>query len=223
MLPRRIVGSLPLVLMVGGIWFFGTGVVSGANKPGKYNKVLAPGDAAPAWEGLEGTDGRKHALADWKDKEIVVVVFTCNSCPVAAAYEERLKAFAQRYTQGPQARVALIAINVNTGPEDALPAMRQRAEKRGFNFPYLYDPSQQIARKYGAVFTPEVFVLDRQRRIAYTGAIDDRAPPGAPQQQYLIDAVEALLAGRPVLISETSAAAGCRIKYLPERRVDDHP
>jgi peroxiredoxin len=101
--------------------------------------------------------------------------------------------------------------------------MRQRAQKRGFNFPYLYDPSQQIARRYGAVFTPEVFVLDRQRRIVYTGAIDDRAPPGTPQRQYLIDAVEAVLAGQPVPVAETSAAAGCRIKYLPDRRVDDQP
>ncbi len=212
-----------LALMAGTVFLLASGTVSGTSKPGKYNKVLSPGDAAPAWDGLEGTDGRKHALADLKDKEVVVVVFTCNSCPVAAAYEDRLKVFAQRYTQGEKARVALVAINVNTGSEDALPAMRQRAQKRGFNFPYLYDPSQQIARRYGAVFTPEVFVLDRQRRIVYTGAIDDRAPPGTPQRQYLIDAVEAVLAGQPVPVAETSAAAGCRIKYLPDRRVDDQP
>lgn len=99
--------------------------------------------------------------------------------------------------------------------------MRQRAEKRGFNFPYLYDPSQQIARRYGATFTPEVFVLDKTRRIAYSGAIDDRAPPGEPTRRYLSEAVEALLAGKPVPVAETSAAAGCRIKYNSAKRMDD--
>ncbi|MCS7022353.1 MAG: DUF1080 domain-containing protein [Gemmataceae bacterium] len=190
-------------------------------KPGKFNKVLSPGDIAPAWENLEGTDGRKHSWSDLKDKDLVVVVFTCNSCPVAVAYEERLKAFASRYTLGPQARVALVAINVNTGPEDALPAMQQRARKQGFNFPYLYDPTQQIARRYGAVFTPEVFVLDKERRVVYTGAIDDRAPPGEPQRHYLREAVDALLAGKPVTVAETSAAAGCRIKYHSTKREED--
>ncbi len=193
---------------------------SAVAKPGKFNKVLAPGDPAPAWTGLEGTDGRKHALADLKDKEIVVVVFTCNSCPVAVAYEERIQAFVAKYCTGPAARVALVAINVNTGREDALPAMRQRAADRGFRFPYLYDPSQRIARQYGATFTPEFFVLDRQRRVAYTGAMDDRAPPGTPTRHYLVEAVEAVLAGKPVAVAETSAAAGCKIKYNPQRDDD---
>jgi peroxiredoxin len=204
-----------LVILLGGLGSWGQ------SKPGKYNKVLSPGDPAPMWEKLEGTDGRRHSLTDLRDKEIVVVVFTCNSCPVAAAYEQRLKAFAARYTQGPQARVALVAINVNTATEDALPAMRQRAEKQRLNYPYLYDPTQQIARRYGAVFTPEVFVLDKERRLVYTGAIDDRAPPGQPTRHYLIDAVEALLAGQPVAVSETSAAAGCRIKYNTTRSPED--
>ncbi len=198
------------------------GLSGAAAKPGKFNKVLAPGDPAPAWTGLEGTDGRKHSLADLKDKEVVVVVFTCNSCPVAVAYEERIQAFVAKYCTAPAARVALVAINVNTGKEDALPAMQQRAVARGFRFPYLYDPSQRIARQYGATFTPEFFVLDRQRRVAYTGAMDDRAPPGTPTRYYLVEAVEAVLAGKPVAVAETSAAAGCKIKYNPQRD-DDLP
>src|SRR5215216_4956911 len=80
---------------------------------GEYNEVLKVGDAAPAWSGLEGTDGKKHALADLKAKEVVVVVFTCNSCPIAQDYEERIVAFTKKHA-GPGGKVAVVAINVNT-------------------------------------------------------------------------------------------------------------
>src|SRR5262245_27833143 len=90
---------------------------SAAAGPGKYNKVLAPGDKAPPWENLEGTDGKKHSLADLKDKDLVVVVFTCNSCPVAESYEARIIAFAEQHAK-PDAKLAVGAINVNTGKED---------------------------------------------------------------------------------------------------------
>ena len=78
-----------------------------------------------------------------------------------------------------------MAINVNTGKDDALPAMKARAEKKKFPFPYLYDPSQEIARKYGAMFTPEFFVLDKDRKVVYIGAMDDKTPPGEPKAKYL--------------------------------------
>jgi peroxiredoxin len=185
--------------------------------PGKYNKVLAPGDRAPAWENLEGTDGKKHSLADLKDKDLVVVVFTCNSCPVAAAYEDRIIAFTGKYAGKPDAKVAVVAINVNTNKDDALPAMKARAQKRKFNFTYLYDPSQQIARKYGAFFTPEFFVLDKDRKVVYSGAMDNRAPPGVPTADYLAPAIESALSGKSPGTSETSAAAGCKIKFNPNR------
>src|SRR6266508_4658658 len=103
---------------------------------GKFNKVLNIGDAAPAWEGLEGTDDKKHALADFKGKDAVVVIFTCNSCPVAENYEDRIIAFAKAHA-GPDSKVGLVAINVNTMKDDALPAMKTRAAKKKFPFPYL--------------------------------------------------------------------------------------
>jgi len=184
--------------------------------PGKYNKVLAPGDKAPAWENLEGTDGKKHSLADLKDKDVVVVVFTCNSCPVAEGYEPRVVAFAEKYARA-DAKVAIVAINVNTGKDDALPAMKTRAEKKKFNFAYLYDPTQEIARKYGAAFTPEFFVLDKDRKVVYTGAMDDKSPPGDPKALHLEAAVRAALAGKPADTAETSPAAGCRIKFDPKK------
>jgi len=183
---------------------------------GKFNKVLAIGDKAPAWETLEGTDGKKHALADLKDKDLVVVVFTCNSCPVAAGYEDRIIAFAESYAK-PDAKVGLVAINVNTGKDDALPAMKTRAEKKKFNFAYLYDPSQEIARKYGAMFTPEFFVLDKDRKVVYTGSMDDKAPPGEPKTNYLEQAVKAALSGKQADTGETSAAAGCKIRFNPKK------
>jgi peroxiredoxin len=187
-----------------------------AAAPGKFNKVLGIGDKAPAWENLDGADGKKHSLADLKDKDVVVVVFTCNSCPVAAGYEDRIIAFVENYAR-PDSKVGLVAINVNTGKDDALPAMKVRAEKKKFTFPYLYDPTQEIARKYGAMFTPEFFVLDKDRKVVYTGSMDDKSPPGEPKATYLEPSVKAALAGKPADTCETSPAAGCKIKFNPKK------
>jgi peroxiredoxin len=202
----RLLLALPLLALLA------TAALAG---PGKYNKVLAPGDGAPAWENLEGTDGKKHSLADLKDKEFVVVVFTCNSCPVAEAYEPRIMAFAEKYAK-PDGKVALVAINVNTIKADALPAMKVRAQKKKFTFPYLYDPTQEIARKYGAMFTPEFFVLDKDRKVIYTGAMDNKSPPSEPTLHHLEQALEAALAGQKPKTTETSAAAGCKIRFNPK-------
>lgn len=185
---------------------------------GQFNKVLKIGDAAPAWTGLDGTDGKKHALADLAAKDVVVVVFTCNSCPVAADYEDRIVALAEAHA-GKDAKVAVVAVNVNTGKADALPAMKARAEKRKFPFAYLYDPTQDIARKYGASYTPEFFVLDKARTVVYMGSLDDKSPPGVPKAKFVEDAVAATLAGKKVPTAETSAAAGCRIKW--DKKKDD--
>ena len=125
----------------------------------------------------------------------------------------------EKYTGKSDAKVAVVAINVNTGKDDALPAMKVRANKKKFNFTYLFDPSQEIARKYGAMFTPEFFVLDRDRRLVYSGAMDNRAAPGEPTAVYLAPAVDSALAGEKPTTAETSAAAGCRIKF--NRKHDD--
>jgi peroxiredoxin len=186
-------------------------VACGSSVPahaGKFNKVLDVGSAAPAWVNLEGTDGKKHGLADLKDKAAVVVVFTCNSCPVAVGYEGRIAAFAKKHAD----TVAVVAINVNTGREDALPAMTERAAKKNFPFAYLYDPTQEIAKRYGAKYTPEVFLLDKTRKVAYMGAIDDKAT-GEVQVRYLENALTALRAGEALVTAETSAAAGCAIRF----------
>jgi peroxiredoxin len=184
---------------------------------GKFNKTLSVGDAAPAWDGLQGTDGKKHALADLKDKDVVVVAFTCNSCPVAVGYEARLLDFAAKHA-GPESKVAVVAINVNTIKEDALPAMTERATKKKYPFPYLYDPSQQIAKQFGADYTPEFFVLDKERKVVYLGAMDDKSPPAEASTSYLEAAVKAALDGKKPDTGET-LARGCRIRW--ERKKDD--
>ncbi|HYH68705.1 MAG TPA: thioredoxin family protein [Urbifossiella sp.] len=190
-------------------------VAAGAPTPahaGKFNKVLDVGSTAPAWEKLAGTDGKTHSLADLKDKAAVVVVFTCNSCPVAVAYEGRIAALAKKHAD----TLAVVAINVNTGKDDALPAMTERAAKKGFPFAYLYDPTQEVARKYGAKYTPEFFLLDKNRKVVYMGALDDKAT-GEVKVRYLEDAITALKAGEALVTAETSAAAGCAIRFNPKR------
>jgi peroxiredoxin len=182
---------------------------------GRYNKVLSIGDPAPAWNELPGVDGKAHALADLKDKAVVVVVFTCNSCPVAEGYEDRIIAFDKKHC-GPGGKVALVAINVNVIPEDRLPAMRERAKAKGFRFPYLYDPTQKIAKDYGAVYTPEFFVLDKTRKIAFMGAMDDRNMEQDAKENFLQAAVAAVLKGETLKVTET-LGRGCLIRYLRKR------
>src|SRR5262245_19352294 len=184
---------------------------------GKFNKKLNIGDAAPTWDKLEATDGKKYSFADFKDKDVLVVVFTCNSCVVAEGYEERLIAFAAECNK-PGSKVGFVAINVNTGKADALPAMKERSKKKKFGFMYLYDPSQESAIKYGAMFTPECFVLDKNRKVVYMGSFDDK-PAGEPKVKFVEVAVAAALAGKPAEMAETSAAGGCKIKF--DKKDDD--
>jgi len=197
---------------------FALALFAGPLSAGEFNKVLSIGDTAPAWKDLPGTDGKKHALADLAAKEVVVVVFTCNSCPVAEAYEDRLVALATAHARN-DSKVAVVAINVNTNKADALPAMTERAAKRKFPFAYLYDPTQRIAKQYGAGFTPEFFVLNKARKVVYLGALDDKVPPRMPAAKYVEAAITAALADKPPAKAESSAAAGCRIKW--DRKKDD--
>ncbi|MCI0701653.1 MAG: redoxin family protein [Planctomycetia bacterium] len=192
-------------------------LTSAPTNAGKFNKKLNIGDAAPTWDKLEATDGKKYAFADFKDKDVLVVVFTCNSCIVAEGYEKRIIAFAAECNK-PGSKVGFVAINVNTGKADALPAMKERWTKKKFGFTYLYDPSQQTALAYGALFTPECFVLDKNRKVVYMGSFDDKSG-GDPKVKYVEVAVASTLAGKPAETAETSPAAGCRIVF--NKKKDD--
>lgn len=176
---------------------------------GEFNKKLSIGDSAPTWENLEGVDGKMHSLSNLKDKDVVVMVITCNHCPVAVAYEDRLINFTKKFAS-PDSKVAVVAVNVNNLEADKLPAMKERAKEKGFNFPYLYDASQKVGRAYGASVTPEFFVLNKERKIVYMGAMDDAQ--SNPKTNYLEQAVEATLKGSKPEKTETRAR-GCSVKY----------
>ncbi|MGO9115652.1 MAG: thioredoxin family protein [Thermoguttaceae bacterium] len=166
-------------------------------------------DPAPQWTGIVGTDDKPHSLADYKDAKAVVVVFTCNHCPVATAYQDRLIALQKDYNNK---GVQVIAICVNKDPADDLDAMKKRAESAGFNFPYLYDPTQQVGRDYGATCTPHAFVLDKARKLAYRGAIDDNMHADKAEKHYVRAAVDALLKGKTPETPVTRQV-GCGIHY----------
>ncbi|MBS0211481.1 MAG: thioredoxin family protein [Planctomycetes bacterium] len=181
---------------------------------GEFNPMLKLGDAAPEWKDLIGVDDRRHALADLKDKRLVVLVFTCLSCPVATDYEDRIIALARKFASE---KVAFVAVNVNKIEEDSLSRMKERAASHDWPFDFLFDSTQQIAKDYGATFTPEFFVLNAERRIVYMGGLDDNSNAAVASKHYLGDALTALLADHKPQPAET-AAIGCQIRYERRRR-----
>ena len=165
------------------------------------------GGKAPDFKAT-GTDGKAYSLAKMGDAKAVVVCFTCNHCPVAVAYEDRFINFTKKYAkQG----VKFVAINVN--PED-LEAMKTRVEEKGFNFPYLKDASGDSAKAFGAQVTPHMFLLDKNRKLAYAGAFDDNMDATQVSANYLVDAVDAVLAGKTPKTTRTRPV-GCRIRISP--------
>src|SRR5256886_3376149 len=171
---------------------------------------------------LAGVDGKKYSLKDFKKAGILVIVFTCNHCPTAQYYEERLKQIVNDYKNK---GVALLAINPNdpksvrldelgyTDLSDSFEEMKIRAKHKKFNFPYLYDgDTEVVSRAYGPVATPHAFVFDRQRRLRYTGRVDDSERPDLVKTRDLRNALDALLAGRQVEVRQTKSF-GCSIKW----------
>ena len=173
---------------------------------------LPLGSQAPAFEALLGTDGRHYALSDFAKSLATVLVFTCNHCPYAVAYEDRLIELAQRFQSQ---RVSFIAISANDAdnyPQDGYPQMQERARSKNFPFPYLYDESQDVAKAYRAVCTPHVFVI-HENKLVYRGRIDDSwRDANAVTQADLANALDALIAGAEIAVAETHPM-GCSIKW----------
>ena len=197
------------MLKVAAKWLAVGCVVSLMLTASAHGAELKVGDKAPAWKNLKGTDDKEHSLGDVKKAKAVVVAFTCNHCPVAVAYEDRFIEFTKKYKDK---GVAFVAINVNNLPADRLDQMKVRAEQKGFNFTYLYDPSQKIARDYSARVTPHMYVLDGKRKVAYIGAFDNSQKRAKVESHYVRDAVDAVLAGTTPEVT-AKKAFGCTIKY----------
>lgn len=176
---------------------------------------LRTGDTALDFT-LPATDGKAYNLyQSFNNAKAVAVVFTCNHCPYAIAWEDRINAIAHDYaTQG----VRLFAINANnalTHPADSFENMAKRANEKHFVFPYLHDESQNIARSYGAERTPEFFIFDAAKRLRYHGAPDDNyEDEHAVKHYYVREALNAILAGREPAQPETKPV-GCSIKWKP--------
>lgn len=191
-------------------------VLSAASGSAAPDAAPEIGDTAPAWDELPGTDGRLHSLKDLQQAEVVVVCFTCNSCPYAVDYEERLVALQKKYTEAGQP-VRIVAINSNTIPADRMEEMKKRAAERRFNFPYLQDETQEVAKAYGAIYTPEFYVLNGDREIVYRGAMDDSTDASKVRQRYVEAAVDAALRKTTPEIQKTGAR-GCTIRFKRRRR-----
>lgn len=191
-----------------------TVVLSGPSVAGEFNSVLDIGSVGPKWQALPGVDDQKHSLDDLSDDKVVVVVFTCNSCPYAVDVEDRLIQLANDYAGRD---VSVVAINVNLAEEDLLPAMKERAADKNFPFAYLFDQSQQIAKDYGAKRSPEFFVLNQDRKVVYMGSFDDSPEGKDVKETYVRDAIEATLAGTAVTKLET-ISRGCLLRIKRSRR-----
>ena len=174
--------------------------------------TLQLGESAPAFD-LPGVDGKNHALADFADAKILIVVFSCNHCPFVVGSEDRMNALHADYA--PKG-VAMAASNSNEQeghPTDSFEHMVVRAKEKGFEFPYLRDESQEVALAYGALRTPHFFMFDAERKLRYTGRMDDNPmTPGEQTTHELCDALDDLLAGRDVAAPLTNPV-GCNVKW----------
>lgn len=168
------------------------------------------GDPCPNFVNLETTAGKTISLDDIKS-DILVVCITCNHCPMAVKYEDRMIKWVKTVKEMHGDKVTFIAINVNNLEADKMPAMKVRAKEKGFNFAYAYDPSQKIARQLGATVTPEFFVFNKERKLVYAGAMDNNNEEDKADKCYLCESLSHIVNGTPVPTS--TRGRGCGIKY----------
>ena len=172
------------------------------------------GDVATDFK-LENIDGNFISLSNFSEAKGFILIFTCNTCPYAVAYEDRIEALNKKYAPMGYPVVAVMPNNTTIKPGDSLEAMKKRAIEKGFTFPYLIDREQSIFPQYGATKTPHVFILQKSNTkniIRYIGAIDDNYKSASMVKvKYVENAVEELLIGKEVTVAKTKAI-GCSIK-----------
>jgi peroxiredoxin len=212
-------GVILLFLIVPGLCY---------SAPGEDHKTLAIGASAPNFS-LTGVDGKTYTLSSFKSARILVIIFTCNHCPTAQAYEDRIIQLTQDYKKKGVAVVAISpndpkSVNLNelgyTDLSDSYAEMKIRAKQKGYNFPYLYDgATQSVSKTYGPVATPHIFVFDNERKLSYQGRIDDMENPAkTPASLDARNAIEALLNNQEVAVS-TTKVFGCSIKWAEKKEV----
>ncbi|MDZ7605679.1 MAG: thioredoxin family protein [Cyclobacteriaceae bacterium] len=203
--------------------------MSNSSKPGellsvppkeeiKTLKILAN---APDFS-LPGIDGKTYSLKDFKDAEALVIIFICNHCPTAQAYEDRIISIVNDYRDQ---KVRVVAISPNAVKSvlleemgysdmgDSFDEMKQRAKDKSYNFVYLYDgDTQQTSIKYGPVATPHAYVFDKNRKLKYTGRLDATEKPGTANAEDLRNAIDAVLLGSEIIYPETKTF-GCSVKW----------
>lgn len=176
---------------------------------------LKAGSSAPDFS-LPGIDGKTITLSKLNDVKGVILIFSCNTCPFAVKYEDRINELHGKYASKGFPVVMINPNDLSQKPDDSMEAMKKRAKDKKFGFAYLRDDSQAVAKAYGAQRTPEVFLLVKAAegfKVAYTGTIDNNVDnPSAANKFYVQDAVNAVLSGKEPLVAETKAV-GCTIKW----------
>jgi peroxiredoxin len=184
-------------------------LLSAATLP--FNNSLKPGDKAPDFK-LKNVDDRMVSMADFKEAKGFIVTFTCNTCPYAVMYEDRLIELHNKFAPLGYPVIAIQPNDPAAQPGDAFDKMKERAKEKGFPFVYLFDEGQKIYPMYGASRTPEIYLLDKSLTVRYTGAIDDNAQNAdAVTVRYVEDAIAALEKGKQPEPA-TVKAIGCTIK-----------
>ncbi len=165
---------------------------------------------------LKNVDNKMVALADYKDAKGFIVIFSCNHCPVVQKYESRMKYLHSDFASKGFPVIAINSNDEKIQPQDSFAEMKKRAKAQGFKFAYLRDETQEVARRFGAARTPHIYIINKTAdgmKLAYIGAIDNNADnPKRADKHYVSDAVNSLLKGEPVALTETRAV-GCTIKW----------
>ena len=174
--------------------------------------TLQIGEQAPDFD-LPGVDGKKYSLDDFADAEILIVLFSCNHCPYVIGSEDRMLKLHGDYEPKAVAMIAISSNETEDHPTDSFDHMIVRAREKGFTFPYVFDESQEVALAYGALRTPHYFVFDEERKLRYTGRMDDDPrQPGQETTHELRDAMDALLEGKDPPEPVTNPI-GCNVKW----------
>lgn len=172
---------------------------------------LKAGDKAPEFE-LLGIDDKKHSLSDYKDYQGVLVIFMCNHCPYVKAKSDAFNELYEKFGD----KIAIIGINSNDStnyPEDSFENMKKTAQEKGFKFEYLVDDTQDVAKKYGAMCTPDPFLFDKDLKLVFHGRIDNAMKPDDDAtEKTMINNIEKLLAGQKIE-KDFDPSIGCSIKW----------